>query len=356
MNGGRIAMRLTGRERILTVLRRQEPDVVPHMELWFSPVVVEKILPGGSIEDLTEYLDIDGIAYYTVSMEKYEVLDKSKGLIRDKWGVVKRDTGQTTPHPIEAPIKSEKDIDTYMPPDPDDPSIYEPLQRMVKRFKGERAIVAIIEQPFMRVSEIRGAEDHFMDMIINPNLIHRLNEIVVEHHLKVIKNFVEIGADVIGFGGDLATKDGPMASPRHLEKFGVAALGKLVQFAHGRGLPCILHSDGNIMPIMELLLATGGIDGLHPIDPVAGLDIGVVKEKYGDRVCLIGSIDCGPLMMWGTKEQVRQAVKDNIRKAGKGGGLIAASSHSIQPKANPENYIEMVRAIRDYGRYPLSLD
>ena len=346
--------RLNGRERILTALRREEPDVVPHMELWLSPVVADKILPGGSIEDVTEYLDIDGIAYYTVSMEKYDILDGSKGIIRDKWGVIKRDTGQTTPHPIEATIKSEKDLEAYIPPDPDDPSRYEPLKKMVDRFKGERAIVAIIEQPFMRVNEIRGAQDHFMDMIVNPNLILQLNDIVVAHHLKAINNFIESGADVIGFSGDLATKDGPMASPRHLEKFGIDPLGKLVAFAHRRGLPCILHSDGNIMPIMELLLGSGGIDGLHPIDPVAGLDIGVMKEKYGDRVCLIGSIDCGPLMMWGTKEQVRLAVKENIRKAGQGGGLIAASSHSIQSKAKPENYVEMVKAIREYGRYPLS--
>ena len=349
--------RLSGRERILTALRRQEPDVVPHMELWLNPLVAEQILPGGgSIEDLTEYLDLDGIAYYTVSMETYEVLDKSKGIIRDKWGVIKRDTGQTTPHPIEAVIKSEKDLESYSPPDPNDPSRYEPLKRMVERFKGERAVVAIVEQPFMRVSEMRGAEDHFADMIINPDLILQLNAIVVEHHLEVLRNFIEVGADIICFSGDFATKDALMASPQHLKKFGIEPLAKLVEFSHSQELPCILHSDGDIMPIMETLLGTGGIDGLHPIDPVAGLDIGEVKEQYGDRLCLIGSIDCGPLMMWGTKEQVRQAVKENIRKAGKGGGLIAASSHSIQSKTKPENYVEMVKAIREYGTYPLSLD
>jgi uroporphyrinogen decarboxylase len=349
--------RLSGRERILTALRRQEPDVVPHMELWLNPLVAEKILPGGgSIEDLTEYLDLDGIAYYTVSMETYEVLDKSKGIIRDKWGVIKRDTGQTTPHPIEPVIKSEKDLESYSPPDPNDPSRYEPLKRMVERFKGERAVVAIVEQPFMRVSELRGAEDHFADMIINPDLILQLNAIVVKHHLEVLRNFIEVGADIICFSGDFATKDALMASPQHLKKFGIEPLAKLVDFSHRQELPCILHSDGDIMPIMEMLLGTGGIDGLHPIDPVAGLDIGEVKEQYGDRLCLIGSIDCGPLMMWGTKEQVRQAVKENIRKAGKGGGLIAASSHSIQSKTKPENYVEMVKAIREYGTYPLSLD
>lgn len=347
--------RLNGRERILTALRREEPDVVPHMELFVSPKAVENILPGGSYEEFIEYLDIDGAVYYTIANEKYEVLDESKGIIRDKWGIIKRSTRESTPHPLEAPIKSEKDLANYVPPDPDAPSSYEPLKKLVKRFKGQRAIIAVIEQPFMRVSEIRGAADHFIDMIRNPDLILRLNEIVTEHHLKFVKNFIEIGADVVCFTGDFATKEGPMVSPKHLEKFGIPPLAKLVQFVHNQGVPCILHSDGYIMPIMEMLLGTGGIDALHPIDPMGGMDIGVVKEKYGNRVCLIGSINCGSLLMWGTKEQVRQAVKENIRKAGKGGGLIAASSHSIQSQVKPENYVEMVKAIKEYGRYPLSL-
>jgi len=346
---------LTGRERVLTALRLQEPDTVPHMELWVSRIAVEKIVPGGSLEDFVEYLDIDGIAYYELTAQKFETLDESKGIIRDKWGVIKRSTVETTPHPLEAPIKSEKDMATYVPPDPDEqPSLYEPLEKMVKRFKGQRAIVAIVQEPFMIVNDLRGAANHFMDMIRNPELILRLNDIVVEHHLKVIKNCIEVGADIIGIAGDFAITEGPMVSPQHLKKFGIPPLATLVQFVHSQGLPCIKHTDGYIMPIMELILGTG-MDGLHPIDPIAGMDIGVVKEKYGDRVCLIGSIDCGPLLMWGTKEQVRQAVKENIRKAGKGGGLIAASSHSIQSKVKPENYMEMVKAIREYGRYPLSL-
>ncbi len=348
--------RLNGRERIMKAMRLEEPDRVPHMELWLNPKIADKILPGSSVADITEYLDIDGIAFYTITHDKYEVLDQSKGLIRDKWGVIKRDTGQTTPHPIEAPIKSEKDLESYSAPDPDDPSRYEVLRSMVKRFKGERAIVAIVEQPFMRVSEIRGAEDHFADMIINPDLILQLNEIVVKHHLSVVRNFIEIGADIVAFAGDYATKDGLMASAAHLEKFGISDLGKLAEFAHSKDMPCILHSDGDIRPIIDTLVGLGGIDALHPIDPVAGLDIGEIKQQFGDRVCLIGSIDCGPLMMYGTKEEVRRAVKENIKKAGKGGGYIAASSHSITLKCKPENYVEMVNAIKEYGNYPLDLD
>jgi len=344
---------LNGRERILTALRREEPDMVPHMELWMNPTVASKIVPGG-LEDFTEQLDIDGIAYYTISMEKPEILDASKHIIRDKWGVIKRDTGQTTPHPIDAPIKSEKDLANYVPPDPDNPVYYRGLDSMVKRFKGERAIVAIIEQPFMRVNELRGAADHFMDMIRNPDLILRLNELVLKHHLRFVKNYAQMGADIVCFAGDFATKEGPMASPKHLRIFGFPPLKALVDCVHSLGLPCILHSDGNIIPIMEDLVGMG-IDALHPIDPEGGLDIGDVKEKYGHRISLIGSIDCA-LLVDGTTEQVNQAVKENIRKAGKGGGLVAASSHSVQLATKPENYLEMLRAIRFYGKYPLSLD
>lgn len=346
--------KMTGRERILSALNLKEPDMVPHMELFTNPKFVEKVLPNGTYEDFIEHLDIDGVTFYTVTHEKYDVLDESKGLVRDKWGVLKRDTGHTTPHPVEAAIKSEKDLENYVVPNADEPSGYEYLVKLVKRFKGERCIVAIIEQPFMRVNEILGAAEHYINMITNPDLVLKLNEIVTEHHLKSVKNFIDIGADVVCFTGDFATNEGPLVSPEHLEKFGIPPLAKLAQVVNEKGIPCILHSDGYIMPIMEMLLNIKGINALHPIDPVAGMDVGEVKEKYGHRICIIGSIDCGPLLMWGTVDQVRQAVKENIKKAGKGGGLITGTSHSLHAEIKTENYIEMVKAIREYGKYPLS--
>ena len=69
----------------------------------------------------------------------------------------------------------------------------------------------------------------------------------------------------------------------------------------------------------------------------------------------MGNIECGELLSWGTKEDVRQAVKECIRKAGKGGGHICMSSNSIHGAVNPENYVEMIKAIRDYGKYPISI-
>ena len=69
----------------------------------------------------------------------------------------------------------------------------------------------------------------------------------------------------------------------------------------------------------------------------------------------MGNVDCGDLLSFGTRNEVREAVKECIRKAGKGGGYICMSSNSIHGAVKPENYVEMIKAIRDYGKYPLSL-
>ncbi|MDP6127412.1 MAG: uroporphyrinogen decarboxylase family protein [Dehalococcoidales bacterium] len=97
-----------------------------------------------------------------------------------------------------------------------------------------------------------------------------------------------------------------------------------------------------------------GIDGLHPIDTITGMNLGDMKARYGNRICLMGNVGCGNLLSFGTREEVREAVKECIQKAGKRGGYICMSSNTIHGAVNPENYIEIVKAIRKYGKYPLS--
>jgi uroporphyrinogen decarboxylase len=86
------------------------------------------------------------------------------------------------------------------------------------------------------------------------------------------------------------------------------------------------------------------------------MDIGEVKAKYGDRLCILGNIDCTYLLPFGSEEEVAEAVKETIRVAAPGGGYIISSSNSIHPGCKPENYIAMVGAARDYGAYPIDIE
>ena len=76
-----------------------------------------------------------------------------------------------------------------------------------------------------------------------------------------------------------------------------------------------------------------------------------VKEYCGDRLCLVGNIDCRDLLPKGTPEQVDAAVKQAIEDAGAGGGYILSSSNSLHPGVNPENCIAMFEATKKHGLY-----
>ena len=112
----------------------------------------------------------------------------------------------------------------------------------------------------------------------------------------------------------------------------------------------IKHSDGKLTPIVPNLL-NAGFDGIHPIQPQC-MDIEDIKQEFGQKTCLLGNIDCSFLLVFGSEDEVRQNVKETIAKAGPGGGYIISSSNSIHPGCKPENYIAMVKAARDFGKYP----
>ena len=347
---------MTGLERIQTALKLQEADRVPHFER-VATTVREAILPGSTEEDFAEHMDLDGIRFVdrTHSWD-YEIYDEGKHIKKDQWGGLVRYTTEDNPVPMDPAIKSEKDLDTYAPPDPNAPHRYEHLQRLVKRFKGERAILVGLTDIFALGREnFLGDIGYFRAMVNNPDLIERSNEIILDYQMQYAKNCIELGADILWINGDWAMTEKPMVSRTFTEKFLAPPLKKLVDFAHEQGIPCIKHTDGNIWPIYDVILDTG-IDGLHPIDPMAGMDIGEAKDKFGDRVCLCGNVSCAFSLVSGTVEEVRQETKEVIRKAGQGGGLICMSSNSVHSGVNPKNYVAMVEAIREYGEYPLALD
>ena len=110
-------------------------------------------------------------------------------------------------------------------------------------------------------------------------------------------------------------------SPRHFKRFVFPPLKAMVTESKTRGAYCLKHTDGNIWKIFDMIVESG-IDGIHPLEPVAGMDIGEAKLKYGDRITVMGNVDCGYTLSWGTAEEVRKAVRDCIKKAAPGGGTF----------------------------------
>jgi uroporphyrinogen decarboxylase len=139
-------------------------------------------------------------------------------------------------------------------------------------------------------------------------------------------------------------------SPDHFREFFLPGIQEVVRTAKEMNAYVIKHTDGNIGPILDMIVDTG-IDGLHPLDPEAGMDIAAVKEAYGDRICVIGNIDTGRLLSESTPSEVEEEVHRTIERVAPGGGYILSSANSIHVKVRPENYEAMLRVARRYGKY-----
>ena len=194
----------TNAERVFRALERKEPDRVPHFELTIDRKIMNMILPGASYEEFIEYMDWDALVNHERDSIKMEVLSESPRIARDEWGAVKRYTQEYAPVSIEAeaPIKSEKDLEGYKPPDPDEEYRFERIQRWVKHYKGERAIVALVRDHNVVTGDILGFTQRLMAFYTNPELVLRVHQIVLDYQLRYINNVIAAGADIVWIAGD----------------------------------------------------------------------------------------------------------------------------------------------------------
>lgn len=357
---------MTGYERFMAALRREVPDRVPQWEL----IVNEPTLSAWgahTLEDFVEQEDMDGITIFEdmplhpatgaegdLSWRGQTVEQADGEAVMDDWGVVWRFTDFGIPYPVSGPITSAADLARYEPPDPDEEHRLASLRSAVERFKGRRAIVFLTHDGFEFVHNLRGGMQNLLvDFIENPQLPRDIAEMVSDYKVRLMRRAIELGADVIVSGDDYAHRSAPIMSPAHFREFVLPYLARTVEAAHEMGAPYIKHTDGNIWSLLEDMVEVG-IDAIDPLEPLAAMDIGEVKEKFGDRVALVGNVDCGELLPYATPEQVEEAVKETLAKAAPGGGHILASSNSIHPAVKPENYRAMAEAGRQWGEYPLS--
>jgi len=339
---------MTGRERFLKALKREQPDKVPIWELIINEPTLSALYGDIGYFSFAEKIGLDAVTVF----EDHRREDLGGGFFRDEWGIVWGLEPCGVAYPAGHPIKDEKDLEKYRPPDPYAEHRFDTLREAVKRFKGEKAIVLCGHEAFEFSHYLLGLENLFSAYVEKPEFVHRVATMVIEYKKAVLEYAIHEGIDAVVCGDDYAYRTAPLMSPEQFRTYCMPYIREMVDVAHRNGIPHIKHTDGNIWSIAEMIVSSG-TDALDPIEPMAGMDIGEVKKVYGDRIAVVGNVDCTEVLPHGSREDVVEAVKETIAKASVGGGHVIASSNSIHPGVNPENYRTMVESAREFGTYPL---
>jgi uroporphyrinogen decarboxylase len=157
------------------------------------------------------------------------------------------------------------------------------------------------------------------------------------------------GLDGFALCADYCFNTGPFLRPSQFGEFVTPYLAKLIQGYRDLGFYTIKHTDGNIMPIIDQLVEANP-HALHSLDPQADINIAEVKRLYGERVCLIGNVNCG-MLDTGTDAEVVESARYALRHGMPGGGYIFSTSNCIYTGMRLSRYDLMLDVWRKDGNY-----
>jgi uroporphyrinogen decarboxylase len=255
---------------------------------------------------------------------------------------------------IENPIKNIKDHKAYQFPDPYASHRFTHLEQAVQRFGETRAVILNVRDVFSDIRDLLGYENALIALITEQEYYGQLLDRVIEYN-RTLAHIVRerFPINIIATTDDIAGTQGLIFSPKVFFNFLGSKFREVIQGFKHLGYYCIKHCDGDIMPILDYWIDCG-IDCIDPIDPLAGMDLSLIKQKYGHRICIKGNVDCTQALVSGTEQDVEQDVKACIQQAAYGGGYILSSSNMIHSGVQAKNYVAMIKALRQYGQYPIA--
>ena len=270
------------------------------------------------------------------------------GKVRFDWWGVGFDTEEEGYFAAVSPLGTQSDIDSYPWPDPNDPALLVDAANTIKA-KGEDFFITpnfgfVL---FERAWTLRGFEQFFMDMAVDPDYTNALLDRITEIQLTLIHRYIDLGVDGGYFGDDYGAQKNLLFSPRMWRKYIKPRLARLFEPFAERGMPILMHSDGQIQKILPDLVEIG-LTTLNPVQPEV-LDHQWLYDNFKGQLAFYGGISTQTSLPYGTPDDVKRAVDAAVTVlAPDKTGLLVAPSHRMMtdiPMANVAAMLEAFRAL-----------
>jgi uroporphyrinogen decarboxylase len=372
---------MTPKERWLAVLRREKPDRVP-MDYWSTPEFSAKLIrhlglskksqkrleaelrrpahdntlhPDAAFTVLLDALKSLHVDFLVSVSPKYggPALPKNTNVFGCTYHDIDYGTGiysEVATHPL-AQYNSVAEIEAnYRWPDPDWWS-YKGIRKQIAGWD-EYAIRGGGSEPFLTYKDLRGDIQALVDLVENPDMVEyclgKLFELAYQNTLRIYEA-IPGKVNVTYVAEDMGGQDNLMFSKKHIRRFLLPGMKRITDLAQQNGAYVFHHNDGNCRAILPDMIELG-INVLNPIQwRSKGMEREGLKADFGEKLIFHGAVDNQYTLPFGTPEEVRQEVIDNLSILGAGGGYIIAPCHNIQPVSPVENIIAMYQSGYENG-------
>lgn len=345
---------MNGRERFLTALRRDAPDAPPLFlrdltlaldETGYSTPEVcsgpyDARRSADSVIALHRRLGQDAVVgcVHYVGME----VEALGGEVRyPEWGIP-----SVTRHPFQDPTAELPELDIERLPNFQ--GIAESYRLVSESIGGETAIVCNLEGPITKAALLRGMENLALDMYQDPSLASSY----VDHATRLGLDYLEL----IGRNAELdcsfvaAASDNPdIFGKEAFLRYSIPNLARIARSS--RSLPTVFHPHGDLSfdgnrPLMEAMIETG-VEGFQFAE---GNDHIALKERFADRIALLGGIDAFTTLLLGPARRIENETRGFLEDFHPWNGYVFMCSCSLHRGMPMENVEHMVRCVRDFQK------
>jgi len=226
------------------------------------------------------------------------------------------------------------------------------VREAVARYGGRRAVVAHIWGMVEGTSSYLGIENCWANLGEQPELMLAWFDRYANWLCGLVDSCVDAGVDVITLSDDWGSNKRMLFSPNMWRQMIAPFARRVVQHARGRGVPVNLHSDGHILHILDDIIDIGYV-AMHPVQESAGMDPRLIKDQYGDRLVVYGSLDIIDGLLQYDGPELTDYITQRFKIYAPGGGFIFNTGHFVQPDIPPQRLIHaytVVNALaRQYG-------
>lgn len=206
-------------------------------------------------------------------------------------------------------------------------------------------IFVVISGPWSFLSKKIGTTELLRRIYTDRQSVTDYFKAIAKELQKLIRYLEDKGAHGIMLADDIAYNEGLFAPVNVLKEL---LFPWYVEIREHHTGPLFFHSDGRTMEIIPQIIAAG-FNGLHPIDRNAGMSLREVKKKYGNKLCLMGSLNPN-ILFTGNEEDIIHSVAEALTIGGAGGGYVFGTSSGLSSGMDP---LKIHRAFRWANWYRL---
>jgi len=369
-------------ERVLAAIENRQPDRVPVGEFFWTNFLrrAKAELDVGDDFDPYRYWDLDMVVInpnmdpHITGIQVLEQKEQRKVVKTGFEATIERRSNYPMPLYLDFDTKTYEQMEAFEFDAPRDKRRYfeaiddqinsvadelnlglPPFVDRVDSYADDFCVFGSVCEPHEMIWRIMGTENVLIKLAEAPDRMTKFIERLGNFLVGIVEGQVDATKGKLSglyIWGDIAYDHGMLFSPEYWRQVYKPQLKRICDAAHATGLKTIYHGCGNASVVFEDMIEAG-VDGLNPIEAKAGLDVVELKRRFGNRWSFNGNINV-QVLETNDREKVRREVLGKLN-AGKGGGFILQSDHSVPDNVAPATYDYVIGLVREYGNYPLDL-